>query len=337
MRSLLTATTEFAAARPWELMANCDLVGLTDPKTEETRLASVLGNGGEVFGAVIYRRPAGLHWILNLLNDRESCAGSGMMEGMDCLKVEMVPKRDLVKEELDLLKALNFKPAAKGRGWPQYQSSVPGWMPWFIDQAEAEQLLADIPRLTKFHELFRHNPDLFEKHLAGDIPMLPSPMPNRPLVTGDLEWRSFLSAPAPYEPFRASDQQMTGLRSLERVPKTRYEYGCKMLPDGSVLEQGRPCFSRVSLLVEHKRGFILGFELSLGTKSLSESAGQGLVTVLLKNGFLPEKIFIDDRRLEPILQPFCDTLQIELVLGDDLEFLMEALESVNGFMQTGRR
>lgn len=333
MLALLAATTEFAAAKPWELMADCDLVGLTDSRTEEPRLASVLGNGGEVFGAVFYRRAAGLHWILNTLNSLEFCTDLDVMEGMDCLKVELVPKRYMLKEDLALLKTLNFKPAGKGQGWPQFQSTVPGWMPWFIDQTEAEQLLTDLPRLTKFHELFRRNPDLYKNHLAGKIPMLPNPMPDRPLVEADLEWRSFLSIPTPHEPFRASDQQLTQLKSLKRESKVSCEYGCKIMP-GSVLENGRPCFGRVSLLVEHQRGFVLGYELSLGTAPLSESAGQGLLTMLMKNGFLPGKLMIDDLRLEPILQPFCDALQIKLLLAYDLDFLTEATDSLSEFMQT---
>ena len=336
MKALLAATTEFAAAIPWELMADCDLVGLTDSKTEEIRLASVLGNGGEVFGAAFYRRPAGLHWILNAVDKLESWADLDAMEGMDCLKVELISKRFMLKEDLNLLKTLNFKPAGKGLVWPQFQSTAPGWLPWFIDQTEAEQLLADIPRLTKFHELFCRNPGLFKNRLDDKIPMLPNPMPDRPLVEADLEWRSFLSIPAPYEPFRASDQQLTQLKSLKREPKVSWEYGCKIMP-GSVLENGRPCFGRVSLIVEHQRGLVLGNELSLATAPLSESVGQGLATALVKNGFLPGKLLIDDLRLEPILQPFCAALQIKLLLAYDLDFLTEATDSLADFMQTGPR
>ena len=336
MLALLAATTEFAAAKPWELMADCDLVGLTDPKTEETRLATVLGNGGEVFGAVIYRRATGLHWILNTLDSLKSCTDMEVMEGMDCLKVEMVSKRELVKVELDLLNQLNFKPSGKGLVWPQFQSTAPGWMPWHIDQTEAEQLLADLPRLTKFHDLFRRHPELYKNHMDGKIPMLPNPMPDRPLVEADIEWRSFLSLPTPHQPFRASAQQLTQLRSLERVPKASCEYGCKIMP-GAVVENGRPCFGRVSLLVEHQRGLVLGYELSLATAPLPESVGLGLVNTLVKNGFLPGKLLIDDLRLEPILQPFCAGLQIKLLLAYDLGFLTEAMDSLGNFMQNSQR
>ena len=334
MLALLTATTEFAAVKPWEVMADCDLVGLIDPVTGETRLTSVLGNGGEVFGAVFYRRASGLRWILDALDSPEECMSLEVMEGMDCLKVELIPKRYMLREDLALLKALNFKPTGKGQAWPQFQSTTPGWMPWFIDQAESEQLLADIPRLTKFHALFRDHPKLFEDHLPGEIPFLPHPTPDRPLVLEDLVWRPYLSIPEPYEPFRATEQRLAQLRSLERVPTSSYEYGCKILSASSVLENGRPCYSRLSLLVEHRRGFVLGFELSLGPLPLSESAGQGLVNVLVKNGFLPGKILIDDSRLEPILQPLCDALKIKLLLACDLDALAEAMNSLNSHMQT---
>ena len=259
------------------------------------------------------------------------------MEGIDCLKLELLPKREMGKADLAGLQALDFKPAGRGRVWPQFQSSVPGWMPWHIDQAEAEQLLADLPCLTRFYALFRQHPDLYHDHLPGEIPVLPHPLPDRPLVPADLEWRSFGSKPAPAEPFQASDQQLTRLRALAHVPKISYQYGCKIMPGSPVLEAGRPCFSRTSLLVEPKRGLVLGFELSLAAVSLSESAGQGLVNTLLKNGLLPAAIWINDARLAPILQPICDALKIQLSLSDKLEFLTEAMDSLGAFMQNGPR
>ena len=333
MLALLAAASECAAAKPWEFMSDCDLVGLTDSKTEEIRLASVLGYGAEEFEAVFYRHAAGLRWVLRGTERPEDSLRVDALEGMDCLKVEMVSKRELMKEELDLLKTLDFKPSGSGSVWPQFQSSTPGWMPWHIDQTEAEQLLADLPRLARFQELFRHHPDLFKNRLPDEIPMLPDPMPDRPLVKADLEWRSFICTPVPHEPFKVSDQQLTRLQSLERVPRSCYEYGCNITRKSWILEQGRPCLSRLSLLVEHGRGFVLGFELSLGSEPFSDSAGKGLVNTLVKNGFLPEKILIHDLRLKPILQPFCDDLQIELSLVDELDFLTEAMISIDDFLR----
>jgi hypothetical protein len=330
--ALIAATTEFAAAKPWEIMADCDVVGLTDSVTGGIRLALVLGNGGEVFGAAFYRGATGIRWLLNALNSPEDCLSLAAVEGIDAIKVELVPKRELLKGDLELLKTVNFKPSGQGRVWPQFQSSIPGFMPWFVDQTEAEQLLADIPRLTKFHALLCQHPNLFEEHLRGQIPFLPSPMPSRPLVVADLDWRPVVVAPESFEPFAVTGEQLASLKSLEPVPTSTFEFGCSVMPGSSVLEHGRPCYSRISLLVEHRRGIVLGFELSLSSAPFSQSVGLGLVNTLVKNRFLPGKILIDDQRLEPILKPLCSSAGIKLTLSKELEALAEAKASLETFM-----
>ena len=335
--ALIAATQEFAAARPWEIMADCDVVGLTDSVTGGIRLALVLGNGGEVFGAAFYRRATGIRWLLNALHSSEDCLSLESVEGIDAIKVELVPKYQMLKGDLELLKTVNFKPSGQGRGWPQFQSSKPGWVPWFVDQAEAEQLLSDIPRLTKFHALFRQHPNLFSEHLRGEIPFLPSPMPARPLVMEDLDWRPVVVASEPVEPFKFTEQQLTSLKSLQHVPTSSFEFGCSVMPGSSVLEQGRPCYTRISLLVEHRRGIMLYFELSLSTMPFSECVGLGLVNTLVKNGFLPGKILIDDQRLEPILKPLCLSAGIKLTLSKELAALAQAKAGLESFMGAGSR
>jgi len=333
--ALIAATTEFAAAKPWEIMADCDVVGLTDSVTGGIRLALVLGNGGEVFGAAFYRRTTGIRWLLNALHSSEDCLSLEAVEGIDAIKVELMTKRELLKGDLELLKTVNFKPSGQGRVWPQFQSSIPGFMPWFVDQAEAKQLLADIPRLTKFHALFCQHPNLFEEHLPGEIPFLPCPMPARPLVVTDIDWRPVVVTPESFEPFAFTGQQLAKLKSLEPVPTSSFEFGFSVMPGSSVLEHGRPCYSRISLLVEHRRGIVLGFELSLSTVPLSQTLGLGLVNTLVKNGFLPGKILINDKRLEPILKPLCSSAGIKLTLSKELAALAEAMAGLESFMRAG--
>ena len=139
--ALLDAAAAFAAVKPWEFAYDSDVVGLIDPVTGETRIGCVLGAAGSIFAAVFYRRPAGLRWMLQLLNETPDVEDLNTADGMDCLKVEFVPKRELWKEDLALLKAAAFKPAGKGRIWPQFRSAEPGWHPWHINQTEADQFL----------------------------------------------------------------------------------------------------------------------------------------------------------------------------------------------------
>lgn len=337
MMALLAVTTEFAAAKPWEYMLDSDVVGLTDPATGEMRLATVLGHAGEVFGAVFYRRALGLRWLLNMLNAPEECMNPESFGAMDSVKVELVRKSELRKEEVSLLKALNFKATGRGPVWPQFQSVQPGWLPWFIDQTEAQQLLADLPRLTVFTAFFRKHPDLFENRPPSEIPFLPNPMPNRPLQVEDLEWRPLIANPETFDAFKATDQQLDQLRALNREQGAVYEYGNRLLMGSPVMEQGRPCHSRIGLLVEHNNGLVLGFDLSLATVPFAESTGTGLVEALVAGGSLPGTILIDDNRLETILGPLCDALNIRLELSEELAALAEAQASLEHHMRTGPR
>ncbi len=332
-RALLAATVEFAALQPWEFAYDSDPVGLIDPVSGEMRVGHVLGNAGEVFAAVFYRR-AGLRWILAMLGDSPDPEDLNNADGMDCLKVEMVPKHELWKEDQVVLKAAGFKsacrPAGKAAFWPQFRSSTPGWHPWHINQSEADQLLADLPRLTAFYKLFQQHPDLYHDRDATEIPFLPMPLPDRPLTPEDLDWRPLLLPPlAGYEPFQPSGADLEKLRALKREPRLECEFDCTMLPGGSFYENGRPCFGRFSLLVEKQRGLVIGMDVVSGALTPGEAAGRTLVKALLMGKALPEKIHIGGSRLQPVLQPLCDELGIGLWPASSLPALEEAVESLS--------
>lgn len=335
MLALLAVTAEFAALKPWQDMVDSDVVGLTDPVTGDTRLACILGNAGEVFGAAFYRRQTGVRWLVNVLTGHADCMRMDEAASMDALQVQLVPKREMRKEDLSRLKSLDFKPAGTGPVWPQFQSMQPGWHPWFIDQTEAEQLLADVPRLTRFAVLFRRHPDLFDNHLPGQFPFLPNPMPSRPLLLEDLNWRPIILQPEASHPFRPADEQLRHLRALKYEGRTAYEFGSRVVSGGAVLERGRRSYSRLSLLMEHQRGVVLGFDLSLAGKPLMEAAGSALIKTLLAVGSLPGTLWIDDNRLEPILGPLCQQLNVKLQLSKKLNCLADAEASLESFMQGG--
>jgi hypothetical protein len=336
-RALLTAASDFAALQPWENMYDSDVVGLIDPATGETRIAAVLGNAGEVFAAVFYRHAAGLRWILQMRSDMPDLEDFNNVDGIDCLKLELVPKRELWKEDLAMLKAAGFKPAGKGSVWPQFRSADPGWLPWHINQIEAGQFLADLPRLTAFSRLFEQYPGIFDNCDPGEIPFLPAVMPARPLTPKDLDWRPLLPPPVSgLDSFQPAADQLEKLRAFKRAPGMACEFDSSLLPGGSILENGRPCFGRFSLLVEQKRGLVLGMDVQSGALTPGEAAGRGLVESLLKAGHLPEKVFIGGSRLRPVLQPLCDALQIQLRPASSLPALEAAVASLSQHMMAGQ-
>ena len=325
-RTLLSLTAGLATLAPWKFAYDRDVVGLIDPLTGEKRIGSVLGNAGQVFAIVIYRR-AGLRWILSLLDDvPDDLEDLNQADGMDCLKVELVPKRELTKEDLVVLKSTTFKPAGKGAVWPQFRSADPGWHPWYINQAEADQLLADLPRLLAFYKMFEEHPELFLDRAPTDIPFLPVTLPDRPLSPNDLDWQPLLPPPGTdSRSFQPADEKLDKLRVLKRLAESTFEFDCAFLAAGSFIENGRPCFGRFCLMVESRRGMVLGMSMQSGGLTPGEAAGRGLVESLLKAGCLPTQIVIGGSRFQNVLQPFCDKLQIKLTPASSLPALEQAV------------
>ncbi len=333
-RALFAAASAFAAAKPWETLYDSDVAGLLDPITGEKRVGCVLGNAGQVFAAVFYRRAAGLRWILNVLNEPPDAPEFADAEGIDCLKLEFVPKRELTPPDLEAIASAGFKAVGRGSVWPQFRSAEPGWHPWYIDQAEAQQFLADVPRLTAFCAMRRAQPDLFSGRAPAEIPFLPASLPDRPLRAEDLDWQPLIAPPtSDFAPFTAAEEQLAQLRALHPLPTSTFEYECALLPGGSFLENGRPCYGRLSLLVDHRRGLVLGLDVSSGASPRGEAAGRGLVKTLVGNGFMPGNLMIRDQKLEPVLAPLCAALGLRLKVSARLRGVEEAVRSLDHFMQ----
>lgn len=335
-QSLLESAQAINAMEPWGYACDSDLVGWQDPVSGELCLASVMGNGGEVFAIAFYRRE-GIRWLLNLLEDNPNTTEFGLADGIDCLKLEFVAKREMTKPDLAILKAVGFKPTGKGCVWPQFRASEPGWHPWHLTEAEATQMQAYLPRAIAFYHLFAQHPDLYEGRALMDIPFLPANLPARPLKPEDLDWRPLLLPPVPeLSAFQASADQLAILRQFKVQPGLNCEYDTYLMPGASFIEQGRPCFGRISLLVEIGRGLVVGMEMQNGAVQSGEAAGFGLVGSLLKAKVLPKKIIVRGSRWIPVLKSLCDDLKIELATATSLPLLDEAMASLTEYMLFGR-
>ncbi len=279
-RALLAAAAEFAALKPWAFACDNDSVGLIDPVTGETRIGHVLGNAGEVFAAVFYRR-GGLRWILTMFSDSLDPENLNHLDGMDCLKLALCPSASFGKKT---------SPCSRPPG--SSRSAEPGLAAISLHRTRLASVAPQTgrgrptPRRSaashRVLPLFAEHPNLYEGRGATEIPFLPAAMPDRPLTPGDLDWRPLLPPPSTaLEPFQAGGADLERLRRLRRAPELAYEFDCTLLPGGSFVENGRPCFGRFSLLVEKQSGLIAGMEVASGALTPGEAAGRALVKTLL--------------------------------------------------------
>ena len=331
-QALLSLAVAFEELAPWEFVADTEWVGLEDVDGRDYRLASVLGNAREVFGPVFYRR-AGIAWLLKVLDDDFDPRNVDAAEGMDCLKLEFVMKRELGKEDVALLKSLGFKPARRGCSWPQFRSAMPGWHPWHINQAEAEQLLADLPRLIGFCRLFAQNPSLFQDRPAAQVPFLPARLPDRPLTLNDVDWRPCLRLPEPpLSAYTPSADEIGQLQRMKPTPGLAFEFDSALMPGASFYQDGRPCFGRMTLLVESATGIVLSAEVKPGSIPAGAATGAAFASALCKCTRLPSKLILRKPRWKPLLEGVCGSLGIEIQVARRVPALEEAIAHLQQFM-----
>ena len=327
---LVAAADRLGRLKPWTFMSDGQAIGVREQPRGELRIASVIGALREVLGIVFYRGPEGLRYIHTMLTEEEEPDRASVLEGMDCLKVEWVSKRELLEPDLDLLAAAAFQPVGRGRVWPQFQSWKPGWRPWFISEAEAGQMSEDMRKVARFVELVKRVPTLYEGHSPAEVPIAPSGGEG---VMGqdEIEWLPLVPAPTPpCEPIRLSVAEQEELAAVPVRENAVFELLARLAPEMAFLDEasGRPCVSRVGLLVDHDSYFVLTTELAHGAAPRQELAGRIIIKGLRAAKARPRAIEVDDARLADACRPMCAKLGVPVREVKELRSANDAFESM---------
>lgn len=331
-RALVAAAHQVFQLTPWKFMDDRHLVGLRDDLTGELRVATVMGSLGEVFGVAVNRGPSGLGWIHKLAtrqNDPEDPAA--YMEALDALKAEWVKKSEMEAPDLALLTAAGFKPAGHGCVWPKFQSSSPGWVPWFVTELDARQLTADLAKMARLAELFLRTPALFATCKRGEIAVVPAG--TGPLRSDQIEWLPMVPPPTPVlTPVRFSAAEAAQLGALPVRADTVFEFTAPLVPEMAYMdaEVGRPCLGRLALLSDRASYFIFSCEALGGHRPLAELTGSVLKQGLVAAGVRPQAIHVDREELVAVLQPACAAIGIPVRQVEKLPAAHDAVANLTG-------
>ena len=199
-RELYQAAARFQLLAPWQWMDDTHILGINNE--HGVRLLSVLGNMGEVFGLAGYRGSAGANFLLRLRRGDFAPESPDACFYQDALLADFVPRKDLRKEDRAIIQQLDFQPPArKPKLFPEFQSHKPGYVPWFIDEAEARVLLDNLRKAVPFAELLRTNPTIYDSRQENEFPFFPAAV-TEPLTLAQFEWHTIAPVPPPADPAR---------------------------------------------------------------------------------------------------------------------------------------
>ena len=329
-RPLLSAAERVAAFKPWEFMSDLELIGLHDDRTSELHVALVLGNLGTMFAVVIYRHDAGLRWIHEVATTRAAPDRYAGLENNDYLKVEWTKKGELEKPDLQTLQTAGFRPAGKGSVWPRFETSQPGWYPWYITEAEAQLLTEHLRKVARFVHLRERAGILHEEPIEDDVPVVPAGEESS-LKPEDLEWVPLVPPPSPLpEPVILSAEEQEKLRSLPVRQNLVFEFVAPLLTELSFIDEsvGRPCIGRVAMMVERRSHLLLGTKLSHGAGPLRDAVGPALVKALSAAQALPSAIHVDTEAMAATLRPACDVIGVPVRIARELKAAYQAIQSL---------
>jgi|SRR5271157_2544242 len=135
---LYSEATSFMLERPWEFLADAELILLDDPESGERCYCCVMGAAGEWIGMYVYQGQESYRMYRTLADGRRPDP-YGYYEKQKGVSLEIVRVPELEAADRALLKAFEH-PLKRGMLAPQFRAVRPGYLPWHVTEAEGRLL-----------------------------------------------------------------------------------------------------------------------------------------------------------------------------------------------------
>jgi hypothetical protein len=328
-RELYQAAAGFQLLAPWQWMDDTHILGINNE--HGVRLVTVLGGMGEVFGLASYRGSAGANFLLRLRRGDFLPESHDACYYQDALLVDFVPRKNLRKEDRAIIQQIGFQPLVrKPRLFPKFQSHKPGYVPWFIDEAEGRFLLDDLRKAVPFAELLRTNLSLYDSRQKNEFPFFPASV-SEPLTLAQFEWHTIVPVPPPADPpVDPHAFDLPPLLALPQPPQSAWELTAFYAPM-PIGEPPRPYFPKTALGVDAATGMILAFQLAAPDQTMAQAAARALIQSVQASGCRPAAIKMDSINLIRALQPLADALGAKVLQTKSLPMANEARRSLEAF------
>ncbi len=310
-RTLYQAAIRVKEIAPWEWMTETDVFGVQDPDTNELGFVSVMGMLGEHLSLAVYLGPRGLYGFWDFQEMADSASPEQLLE-LCHLQASFENREELTQNDRDVIKKLGLR--FRGRqAWPMFRSYRPGFLPWYVEPAEARLLTYALDQAVEVALRFKEDPAVLAP--SGDDNYLVR-VPRE--EGGTLVWEDEVVTVPPVDPEPipiAMDVDV--LEKVKRLPRSQHtlEIDFFMIPARMEERGTRPYFPYILLVVERESGMILASELLKPEPSLEAMRGSvpvRLVYLFAKMGVVPRQIRVRSPLLSQLLQPPAEELGFKI-------------------------
>jgi len=145
---LYVEATAFMMEKPWEYVADTELILVDDAESGERCYCCVMGAVGAWVGMYVYQGAEGYRMYQKVASE-DSPDPYSFYEKQRGVSLEIVKQEDLEAADRQVLKALGH-PQKRGFLAPQFRAVRPGYLPWYVTESEARLLRRCLQTVNDF-------------------------------------------------------------------------------------------------------------------------------------------------------------------------------------------
>jgi len=333
-RTLYDLMGKIKEIAPWDELEEVDLFAVQNPHTEEIGFISIMGSLGEHYSIVVYRGEEGLREFWNFQESEfETELTLQRIIEMPQLQASFEDRDYLFKEDHKTIKKLGLTFRGKS-AWPMFRSYQPGFMPWFINSAEAQFLIMALEQTIEVSQRADEDPAILLPDDGNGYLLR-----KRTSKGGQFVWQDFVWHESALSNQIEFLSDMIAFEKLKSLPhkKMAVEMDVFMSHHSVMEKDGRPYYPYVLMLLETEKGLILGHKVIPPLPNLAamwRKMPSIIADSLLKLSYLPMEIYVESEKLFSSLSHMQDYLNSSVSC---IQKLFVASEARKSFLNFGKR
>ena len=304
------AFRHYCETKPWEQLANEDVLVVNDPLGRFKGYCVALGDGGVAYGLGVYLGDRGLlNYLATMTSEDEPCGVEALERGLT-LSAVLGDREELGNGERKGMRDLGLRYRGRGR-WPIFRSVIPGHWPWYVNADEARFLTIALDNVRDVAE--RTGQGVLDLYAGRD----PGEVLTRSVRCGVWrdEWEPLRPPALPVADHRGDTDRLRSISWSTPVGAAVWEVTASYIPTGAQDGRGtRPYLPTLVMVVEGSSGLILTVRMLGRVPSVLERQ-EPVLELLEQADRLPGALVCDREDTASLLAPITRALDIGLYVG----------------------
>jgi hypothetical protein len=332
MEKLYGLACDLYGLHPWRLLNESQLILVRDSISGETCYCSVMGALGEVYSVHVYIGTESFR-LYRRMEAEEITDPGEFFASQRGVSVEFVPKTELEQPDRELLSAMKH-PQGRGVASPIFRAIRPGFLPWFVTEAEAQTLTECLRAVIAVCSSVVSQKSASYWKRKDTYPIVSCIEGNGRQFKVDLV-KAILPAEPPVAPVQLDDETLRQLRSQDYSVQGVMELD-HILSGATIGKKSeRPSFAAIALALDAKTGIVYAPEITDSSVAIGEVLARVFLKTVQDNRTLPKEVRVRSQKLKDSLAPLMEAFDVSVRVVSQLPAADEARAGLLGFLQAG--